>query len=107
MNDVYKNSVEIWVNAVCNKDAISTPVIMQLIKDLTKERKTLLLINNFFAIADKNGKFKRYSTPVHGLRAGVDLITNNPQFAALKIGTLKANQKLQLQKIRAMLGIQA
>ena len=102
---MYQN-ILIWVDYLCKKEPVSAPVILQIIKDLTKDRPTLLRLNNFFAITDKNGKFKKYATPADGIKAGMELITKNPQLTAQKVGTLKANNRLQLAKIRAIIGIQ-
>ena len=82
-------------------------VICQLICDLTADKPKLIKCNNLFAIADSNKKFYSYATPIHGIDAGMELLTKNPQFVQNKIGTLKANPKLQLAKIRMILGIQS
>lgn len=80
-------------------------VICTIICDLVNNKPDLIKKNNLFAIADSNKKFYSYSTPVHGIDAGMQLLTKNPQFVAQKIGTLKANPVLQLAKIRMILGI--
>jgi len=81
-------------------------VITQIIIDLIGDKPKLVRFNNLFAIADGNKRFKSYSTPIHGIDAGMELLTKNPQFTIQKIGTLKANPKMQLAKIRMILGIQ-
>ena len=80
-------------------------VICQIICDLTAHRPQLVKMNNLFAIAGPNKKWNSYPTPVHGIDAGMQILTNNPQFIANKVGTLKANPKLQLLKIRQILAI--
>lgn len=68
------------------------------------EKRELLRYNNFFAIA-RDKKFKKFSTPFEGINSGIDLIVQNPKFAALKIGTLKANPIKQVEKLKTLLDI--
>ena len=95
-----------FVMYAAKKWPVHPDVIAQLICDLVHNKPQLIRANNLFAIASAK-KFNAYPTPVHGIDAGMELLTNNPQFTNQKIGTLKGNPKLQLAKIRMILGIQA
>lgn len=102
-----KNQVMPFVIHASRKWPVHPDVMAQLICDLSMDHSKLIKQNNFFAIAGPNKKFHTYSTPIDGIDAGMHLLTNNPQFTNQKIGTLKGNPKLQLAKIRMILGIQA
>lgn len=89
---------------VTQKTAINPVALMQISFLLTGSKTNLLKFNNFFAVA-RNNVFNKYSTPFAGIEAGVNLIVNNPKFAVLKAGTLKANPEKQVEKIKQILDI--
>jgi hypothetical protein len=79
---------------------LSLEAALQLSYELTKPVPKILKVNNFFAVANKEQKkYKQYLTPFEGIKSGVQLIINNPQFETLKLGTLKANPELQATRI--------
>lgn len=102
----FKIQVMPFVAYAAKKWPVHQDVIAQLICDLVHNKPKLIRANNLFAIASSK-KFNSYPTPVHGIDAGMELLTNNPQFTIQKIATLKGNPQLQLAKIRNILGIQA
>lgn len=90
--------------AVALKSAINPISLLKLSYDLTNGNQKLLKNNNFFAVKPKNGEvFHKYATPFDGINAGLDIIKNHPEFEKTKIGTLKANENLQYQKLRSLL----
>lgn len=108
MNQQFNNfskTYGMYFDATLVKYPISSIVAQNISYDLIFLKPKLLKLNNFFAIADKNKVFKRFSTPMEGIEAGVQKIIQDPKFVALKVGTLKANPNKQLQKIRYMLGL--
>jgi hypothetical protein len=107
MQHKLKNQLMPFVMYASKQWPVNHEVIAELICDLVGDRPQLIKCNNLFAIAGPNKKFYSYSTPIHGIDAGMDLLTKNPQFIANKVGTLKANPKLQLAKIRTILGLPA
>lgn len=94
-----------YFDVVLVKYPISSSVAQIISYDLIHNKPILLKANNFFAIADHNKVFKRFSTPWDGIESGVKKIVQDPKFAQLKVGTLKANPKKQLQKVRYILGL--
>lgn len=102
-----KNQLMPFVMYASKQWPVHHEVICELIIDLVNNKPELIKKNNLFAIAGANKKFNTYTTPVHGIDAGMQLLTNNPQFIIQKIATLKGNPNLQLAKIRTILGIKA
>jgi hypothetical protein len=96
-----------WFIAVAKKTAINPQALMKISNDLTKHNPKLLKHNNFFAVKprDTEKDFHKYKTPHDGIQAGVDIITRHPKFQQNKIGTLKANENLQYQKLRELLNL--
>jgi hypothetical protein len=67
---------------------------------LTKGDPKLLKKNNFFNVRKSNSQVvNKYLTPFDGIRQGLDLIVNNPKFKDLKVGTTKANAKIQFERL--------
>ena len=91
-----------YFQAVTEKTPINTDALMKLSFDLVGSKPKLQKANNFFAIARGN-KYNAYQTPFAGIQGGIDLFVNNPQFAKLKIGTLKANGVKQYERLKLLL----
>lgn len=92
----YRNFFE----AIVKNSPLSLEAATRLSYELTKPVPKILKYNNFYAIANKESKkYKQYLTPFEGIKSGVNLITGNPKFNELKLGTLKANPELQTKRI--------
>jgi cell division septation protein DedD len=91
-----------YFEAVAQKTPINTDALMKLSFDLVGNKPKLQKANNFFAIA-RGDKYNAYQTPFAGIQGGIDYLVNNPQFAKLKIGTLKANAVKQYERLKLML----
>lgn len=93
-----------YFTAVALKTAINPISLLKISYDLTNGNQKLLKNNNFFAVKKKNAEvFNKYATPFDGINAGLDIIINHPEFVKTKVGTLKANESMQHQKLRALL----
>ena len=93
-----------YFTAVALKTAINPISLLKISYDLTNGNQKLLKNNNFFAVKKKNAEvFNKYPTPFDGINAGLDIIKNHPDFEKTKVGTLKANESMQHQKLRALL----
>jgi hypothetical protein len=93
-----------YFTAVALKTAINPISLLKISYDLTNGNQKLLKNNNFFAVKKKNAEvFNIYATPFDGINAGIDIIKNHPDFEKTKVGTLKANESMQHQKLRALL----
>lgn len=89
----------------CAAGSAINPIALANISNLlTQRRPDLLKANNFFAI-QRAGQYRRFATPFEGIKAGIDLLTGNKQFALLKIGTLKANPDKQYERLKTVLDI--
>jgi hypothetical protein len=100
----FNNKYGLFFKAVAGNTAINPQTALELSYRLTKNGSQYYTKNNnFYAIADKNSrKYKKYLTPFEGIEAGVNLILKNPIWTANKLGTLKANPKLQTQRILSL-----
>lgn len=93
-----------FFNVVAAQSAINPMALLQLSYDITNGNLKLLKNNNFFAIKPKMGKdFHKYPTIFDGINAGIDKLKTHPDFTKNKIGTLKANQALQYQKLKNLI----
>lgn len=95
-----------YFNAVANKSPLNAMALLQLSYQITQGNPKLLKINNFFATKPKTSKFfHKYNTPFDGIYSGMELIKNHPEFNKQRIGTLKANEILQLKKLQGLLNL--
>jgi hypothetical protein len=102
--NILKSKYLSFFTAVALKSAINPLALLKLSYDITNGDPKLIKNNNFFAVKPKNSKdFHKYSTPFDGINAGLDVIKQHPDFEKTKIGTLKANEALQHQKLRNLL----
>lgn len=93
-----------FFEAVTKNSPIALETAIRLSFELTKPVPKILKYNNFFAVANQpTKKYKQFNTPFEGIKYGLNLIINNPNFAKLKLGTLKANPELQTKRIFAAL----
>ena len=93
-----------FFNVVASESAINPMALLQLSYDITGGNIKLLKANNFFAIKSLSAKdFHKYPTIFDGINAGIDKLKSHPDFAKNKIGTLKANQNLQYQKLKNLI----
>lgn len=101
---ILKSSYLNFFTAVAVKSAINPISLLKLSYDITNGDPKLIKFNNFFAVKSKNSNvFHKYNTPFDGISAGLDVIKNHPDFEKTKIGTLKANENLQYNKLRKLL----
>lgn len=101
---IIKSSYLNFFTAVALKSAINPISLLQLSYDITKGDPKLIKFNNFFAVKSKNSNvMHKYKTPFDGINAGLEVIKNHPDFEKTKVGTLKANENLQYQKLRNLL----
>lgn len=91
-----------FFTSVCNKTAINPAALLTLSYQQIENKPQLLKVNNLFAVQN-GGKLKTYKTPFEAIENAIQVITANPEFTRQKIGTLRANPKLQFKKIRAIL----
>jgi hypothetical protein len=93
-----------FFNVVASESAINPMALLLLSHDITQGNIKLLKANNFFAIKYKTAKdFHKYPTIFDGINAGIDKLKSHPDFVKNKIGTLKANQNLQYQKLKSLI----
>lgn len=98
----FYSKYQMYFDALTAKTAINSNALLKLSFDLVGNNPKLLKANNFFAIA-RGDKYNAYLTPFEGIQGGIDLLTNNPNFAKLKIGTLKANAVKQYERLKLLL----
>jgi hypothetical protein len=102
--NIIKSKYLSFFTAVALKSAINPLALLKLSYDITAGDPKLIKFNNFFAVKPKNSKdFHKYSTPFEGVNAGLEVIKSHPEFEKTKIGTLKANEALQYQKLKNLL----
>ena len=102
--NIIKSKYLSFFTAVALKSAINPLALLKLSYDITGGDPKLIKFNNFFAVKPKNSKdFHKYNTPFEGVNAGLEVIKSHPEFEKTKIGTLKANETLQYQKLRNLL----
>ena len=100
----FKSNYLNFFTAVAIKSAINPISLLKLSYDITNGDPKLIKFNNFFAVKSKNSNvFHKYNTPFDGITAGLDVIKNHPDFEKTKIATLKANEKMQYEKLRNLL----
>jgi cell division septation protein DedD len=102
IENFFYSKYKMYFEAVAQKTPINTDALMKLSFDLVGTKPKLQKANNFFAIA-RGDKYNAYQTPFAGIQGGIDYLVNNPQFAKLKIGTLKANAVKQYERLKLML----
>jgi len=101
---ILKSNYLNFFTAVAIKSAINPISLLKLSYDINNGDPKLIKNNNFFAVKSKNAKdFYKYKTPFEGINAGLEVIKNHPEFEKTKIGTLKANEALQYQKLKTLL----
>lgn len=99
--------IEIWMAACCQGTALNPEALIRISNDLLAHRQRLARHNNYFAIGSGAGaNYRSYPTPAAGIQAGIEKILSNPEFAKLKIGTLKANPDVQYARLKKMLGME-
>ena len=98
----FYSKYKMYFDATTQKSAINADALLAISFDLVGSKPKLQKANNFFAIA-RGDKYNSYTTPFEGIQAGVDFFTNNPKFAALKIGTLKANAVKQYERLKTLI----
>lgn len=98
----FYSKYKMYFEATTQKTPINADALLAISFDLVGLNNKLQKANNFFAIARGN-KYNSYTTPFDGIQAGVDLFVNNPKFAALKIGTLKANAVKQYERLKQII----
>lgn len=92
--------------AVASKTALNPVSLVMLSYDIINGNKKLLKQNNFFGLKPKDGSvFHNYNTPFTGIKSGIDLIQNHKNFTSSKVGTLKANEIKQYQKMKELLNL--
>jgi hypothetical protein len=93
-----------FFNVVAAETAINPMALLHLSYEITQGNLKLLKNNNFFAIKPKLAKdFHKYPTIFDGINAGIEKLKSHPDFSKNKIGTLKANQSLQYQKLKGLI----
>lgn len=93
-----------FFNVVASDTAINPLALLQISYDITNGNLKLLKANNFFAIKSKMAKdFHKYPTIFDGINAGIEKLKSHPDFVKNKVGTLKANQSLQYQKLKNLI----
>ncbi len=95
-----------FFTAIAIKSAINPISLLKLSYDITNGDSKLIKSNNFFAVKPKNSNvFHKYATPFDGIEKGIEIIKSHPNYAASKVGTLKANETLQYLKLRKLLNL--
>ena len=98
----YTSKYRAFFEPILKNKPISLEAALKLSYELTKPVPKILKYNNFFAVANKSTKkYNKYLTPFDGITQGINLIINQKDFTALKLGTLKANPELQTKRILA------
>lgn len=96
----FYNKYGYFFESVSNKTALNPVSFAQLSFHVTKGDLKLLKRNNFFNIRKSNSQVvNKYLTPFEGIQQGLNLIVNNPKFKDLKVGTTKANPKIQFERL--------
>jgi hypothetical protein len=98
----FVSKYKMYFDALTQKTAINSDALLAISFELVGSKPKLQKVNNFFAIA-RGDKYNSYTTPFEGIQAGVDFFVNNPKFAALKIGTLKANSVKQYERLKQII----
>lgn len=98
----FYSKYKMYFEAITQKTPINADALLAISFDLVGSNNKLQKANNFFAIA-RGDKYNSYTTPFDGIQAGIDLFVNNPKFAALKIGTLKANAVKQYERLKQII----
>jgi hypothetical protein len=97
----YYSKYKMYFDSVAAKTALNADALIAISYDITHNNPKLLKANNFFGIM-RGAKYNSYTTPFNGIQAGIDLFLNNPKFATLKMGTLKANAVKQYEKLKTL-----
>jgi hypothetical protein len=93
-----------FFEATAKNTAIHPMALVGIAHVITGQNTALLKANNFFGI-QRNGQYKKFATPFDGIQNGIEILTNNPKFSSLKIGTLKANPKKQIERLLLLLDL--
>jgi hypothetical protein len=102
IQNFFYSKYKMYFDATTQKTAINSDALLAISFELVGSKPKLQKANNFFAIARGN-KYNSYPTPFEGIQAGVDFFLNNPKFADLKIGTLKANAVKQYERLKTII----
>ena len=97
----FYSKYKMYFDAMAQKTAINPDALIKISFDIVGSNNKLIKANNFFGIA-RGQKYNSYTTPFAGIQAGIDLFLNNPNFAANKMGTLKANAVKQYEKLKTL-----
>lgn len=100
----FRNRYQLFFDAAAQRCAINPTSLANIAFCISGNQKQLLRTNNFFGV-QRNGRYRTFTTPFEGIASGVEIILANPDFAKMKIGTLKANPKIQTERLKILLNI--